>query len=112
MTNVTHWQYRTYRGEDGGWWIMPLTRRETLLPPVLYVMGARDYVDKINNFAETASQLQDCSTEFWELVQEAGVTHIYVVEGRGSLQPEGLEDCAGLSLVYAKDGVAIFEVGD
>jgi len=112
MTNVTHWQYSTYRGEDGGWWIMPLTRRETLLPPVLYVIGARDYVENINNYAESASQLQDCSPEFWDLIQEAGVTHIYLVEGRGSLQPEGLEGCAGLSLVYDKAGVFIYEVGE
>jgi small basic protein len=110
MTNVTHWQYRTYRGEDGGWWIMPLTRRETLLPPALYAMGAREAVEKINKFAETTSQLKDCSAEFWDLVQEAGVTHIYLVEGRGSLQPKGLEDCADLSLVYDEGGVFIYEV--
>jgi hypothetical protein len=110
MTNVTHWQYNTYRGEDGGWWIMPLTGRETLLPPALYVMGNRDYVEGINNYAETASQLQECSTEFWDLVQEAGVTHIYLVEGRGSLQPEGLEGCDGLSIEYAKGGVFIYVI--
>ena len=112
MTNATHWQYSTYRGEDGGWWIMPLTRRETLLPPVLYVMGARGTVENINNIAKTVSQLQDCSPEFWDLVEEEGVTHIYLVEGRGSLQPEGLEGCVGLSLVYEKDGVFIYEVGE
>jgi hypothetical protein len=110
LTNVTHWQYKTYRGVDGGWWIMPLTRRETLLPPALYVMGERDYVEGINRYAETASQLQECSPELWDLVEESGVTHIYLVEGRGSLQPEKLEDCNGLSIVYAEGGVTIFEV--
>jgi hypothetical protein len=110
MTNVTHWQYNTYRGVDGGWWIMPLTGRETLLPPVLYVMGGREYVEGINNYAETTSQLKECSPEFWNLVKEAGVTHIYLVEGRGSLKAEGLEGCEGLSLVYEQGGVTIFEV--
>jgi len=112
MTNVTHWQYKTYRGEDGGWWIMPLTGRETLLPPALYMLGARGTVENINNIAETVSQLQDCSPEFWDLVQEAEVSHIYLVEGRGSLQPEGLEGCTGLSLVYEQDGVFVYEVGE
>jgi hypothetical protein len=110
LTNVTHWQYRTYRGVDGGWWIMPLTGRETLLPPALYIMGEREYVDGINSFAATASQLQECSAEFWGLVQEAGVTHVYLVEGRGSLKAEELAGCEGLSLVYDRKGVTIFEV--
>ena len=110
LTNITHWQYNTYRGVDGGWWIMPLTGRETLLPPALYVMGERDYVEGINKYAETASQLQDCSPELWNLVEEAGVTHIYLVEGRGSLQSEQLEGCNGLSMVYARSGVTIYKV--
>lgn len=110
LTNVIHWQYTTYRGEDGGWWIMPLTGRETLLPPVLYVMGERGYVDRINAFAEVVSRLENCSPEFWDLVRDARVTHIYLVEGRGSLQSEGLEGCPGLLLVYDKDGVLIYEV--
>ena len=111
MTNVVHWQYRTHRGVDGGWWIMPLTGRATLLPPVLYVMGARDYVDQINTWAETTSQLKECSEEFWGLVQDTEITHIYLVEGRGSLQPEGLDGCEGISEVYEKGGVHIYELG-
>jgi hypothetical protein len=111
MTNVVHWQYQTHRGVDGGWWIMPLTGRTTLLPPVLYVMGARDYVDQINTWAAATSQLKECSAEFWDLVQDSEVTYIYLVEGRGSLQPEGLQGCEGISEVYENGGVHIYELG-
>jgi hypothetical protein len=108
--NVTLWQYSTYRGVDGGWWIMPVAGRNTLLPPVLYDMGNQEYVDRINALARTASQVDSCTPKFWDLVHSAGLTYVYLKEGTGSLQPEGLENCSGLSLVYARDGVYIYRI--
>lgn len=110
--NVIHWQYGSYRGVDGGWWILPITGRQTLLPPVLYFMGEREYVSKISARARIASSIEECSREFWALVEEAGLTHVYLREGVGSLQPDNLGDCEGLNLVYAGEGVAIYEIAD
>ncbi|GAF79292.1 unnamed protein product, partial [marine sediment metagenome] len=112
LTNVVHWQYGTYRGVDGGWWITPLTGRKTLLPPVLYVMGERDYVTQVNAYAENTSQLQGCTPDFWDLVHSAEVTNIYLVNGRGSLQPDSLEECANLAIIYANEGVFVYEIAE
>jgi hypothetical protein len=112
LTNVVHWQYGTYRGVDGGWWITPLTGRKTLLPPVLYVMGERDYVTQVNAYAEKTSQLQGCTPDFWDLVHSAEVTNIYLVNGRGSLQPDNLKECANLAIIYANEGVFVYEIAE
>jgi hypothetical protein len=109
--NVALWQYGVYRGVDGGWWISPLTGRDTLLPPVMYPSGEKEYVARVNAQAKQASQLQGCSPEFWELLRAASLTHIYLGKTNGPLRPEGLAGCPNLRLVYAQDGVSIYQVG-
>ncbi len=108
--NVTQWQYGTYRGVDGGWWIHILTGRWVFLPPVIYATGEREYILSVNALAEQASQIQACTPEFRRLIQKVGFTHIYLVEGRGALQPEALQDCAFVELIYSDDAVFIYKV--
>jgi hypothetical protein len=108
--NVTYWQFGSYRGVDGGWWIMPLTGRDTLLPPVIYIMGEPDYLERVLAYAQKASHLEGCTAEFWELVEDARLTHVYVNRSSGPVHPDPLRNCPGLTLVYEKDGIFIFEV--
>jgi len=110
--NVAPWQGPTYRGVDGGWWILPLTRRQTTLPPVVYAWGEQDYVVEITAWAKISERLSGCGPEFWALMRQAHVTHVYLHEGKGSLQPAGLQGCAGVEPVYHEDGVWIYEVKD
>jgi hypothetical protein len=109
--NVAYWQNRSYRGVDGGWWITPLTGRDTLLPPVIYVMGEIDYVEKVLEQGRKGSQLEGCTLEMWELIEDAGLTHIYLNRTVGPLYPDSLADCPGLTILYEKDGVFIYEIG-
>jgi hypothetical protein len=108
--NVTPWQNQIYRGVDGGWWISPLTGRQTLLPPVLYMMGEKDYRDRVNGFAHIASQLDRCDEDFTTLLAEADLTHVYVRAGERGISPGSLVECPGLSLAYAQDGVFIYQL--
>jgi hypothetical protein len=110
LINVAYWQDNAYRGVDGGWWIPLLSGRETLLPPVLYGWGERDYVGRVNELAKNVSQLQTCSPEFWELVEANDVNYIYLGKNVGSLQPSALQDCAGLTGIYAAEGVFIYQI--
>lgn len=112
LINVTHWQYGSYRGVDGGWWIGPLTGRETLLPAVLYVMGDDEYVRYVNEYAVRTSELQGCSPEFWDLVNSAGITYIYLNQDKGSLQPTNMQNCPYLEVVYNENGVYIYKILD
>jgi hypothetical protein len=108
--NVNHWQYGIYRGSDGGWWITPLSGRETILPPALYPLGEPGFVDEVNKRAAAASQVKACSPEFWEMVQSARLTHVYVNGAQGSEQQEILQTCSGVSLLYSSEGVSIYAI--
>jgi hypothetical protein len=109
--SAVHWQNGAYRGVDGGWWILPLTGRETLVPPVMYIMGQQDYVLRINNWGERAALLQGCGDEMWELFEEARINFVYIRDGVGSLQAAQLDECPGLERVYRRGGVSVYTIG-
>jgi hypothetical protein len=109
LINVTYWQAGSYRGVDGGWWITPLTGRHTLLPPVLYIMGERDYLEQVLTYAQKASLLTGCSPELWNLIEDARLTHVYLNSTSGPLFPDALRECPQLNLIYEIDGVSIYE---
>lgn len=110
LINTSPWQGSVYRGVDGGWWILPLTGRTTLLPPVAYDWGSREYSEEINAFAKRASELKGCSAQFWTLVVDAKIDYVYLHERLGSLQPSGLQDCADVKTVYHQGDVWIYQV--
>ncbi len=108
--NSVHWQGNSSRGVDGGYWLMPYTGRVSLLPPVLYVNAPQAYVAQVNRWVEDSRKLQECDADFWALVEEARLTHVYLHSGKGDLQPAALQECAGIRLVYQNAAVSIFEV--
>ncbi len=110
LINVTAWQYGLYRGVDGGWWLLPLAGRRTLLPPMIYSFGQREYVDEINRVAEQTARLDGCTPEFWSLVKEQGVGYVYIREDAGSLKPSNLQPCMGLERVFEGEKVSIFRI--
>ncbi len=112
LFNVSHWQYGSYRSVDGGWWITPLTNRNTILPNALYAMGDSDYKNQVNSLAAQVSQIEGCTPEFWDLVIEQGLTHIYLKQGLGSMQTSHFENCQNVELIYEKDGVYLYRIRD
>ncbi len=110
LLNDTYWQGNVYRGVDGGWWIQPLTGRETVPPPVVYTWGKRDYVQQMTGWAKQASQLTACGAEFWRLVREAQIGYLYLHDGKGGMKPQVMSGCAGLEPVYQAGEVWIYRV--
>jgi hypothetical protein len=110
LINVTHWQYGSYRGVDGGWWITPLTGRLTSLPNGLYGMGDDEYVERVNQTAAKVSLIDGCTTEFWDLVNEERFTHIYLTQSQGKIRPNQFENCPGVEVIYKNDGVYLFRI--
>lgn len=108
--NVTHWQYGSYRGVDGGWWITPLAARMTTLPNGLYGMGDSEYIDQVNSVAGQFSQLNGCTQEFWEIARAEDLTHIYLSANRGSMQPDQFEDCPGVELIFQNERVYLYRI--
>lgn len=113
LVNTTGWGFGVSRGVDGGAWILPITGRWSLAPTIFYPFGAeKDFVRVVNDWGARASQLGGCDAGFWDLVEEARLSHIYLREGVGSLKTEALEACGGLEMIYEKDGVSVWQVGE
>ena len=107
LANTTHWIYSTHRGVDGGYWIMPYTRRFTTALPGLYSYAEHDVLNDWRDWSSRTTELTTCDDAFWSLVKDAELTHLYLRDGKGSLQPEAVLGCQGIVPVYQKDGVSI-----
>lgn len=108
--NVAYWQSGSYRGVDGGWWIMPLTGRRTFLPPALFLFGPKDQVLATNALAAHAVQFNACTDEFRMFLAENKLTYVYLGANQGPLRPEGMASCSDFQVVYAQEGVTIYQV--
>ena len=108
--NAAGWQQNIYRGVDGGAWIMPITGRGAVVPPITYGWGSTELVSDIAIWAEKASTLTTCDEEFFKVVQEAGLTHVYLKEGVGAMQPQAVTGCRRFKEVYNKDKIHIYEI--
>jgi hypothetical protein len=112
LINVTHWQYGSYRGVDGGWWITPLTGRMTSLPNGLYGMGDDAFVEQVNISAAKVSQMEGCTPEFWDLVHEERLTHIYLTQSQGTIRPNHFDNCLGVELIFENEDVYLYRIED
>jgi hypothetical protein len=98
-----------WRGVDGGWWIMPLTGRRTVLPPAAYGLGGPEMLWQIGMAKRIYALGQIDEPRYCRilalLTQETGATHYYTRSGRP-------EQCPTLQPVYkGQGGIAIYELG-
>ena len=108
--NSTVWMGQTYRGEDGGYWLLPYTGRFSVVPPAAYGWGTREDVLQVIEWDRRASEVKSCDEAFWSLAADARLGYAYLREGVGSLQPSALEDCSGAERLYQADGVSIYRL--
>jgi hypothetical protein len=110
LINVRHWQGGTYVGTDGGYWIPLLTGRDTVLPPAVYIYGSAEYVKGINDRAEDIVAIESFDEESTrQLLEDNGVTHVYVGARGGSITPQMLMDSPYYRPVYSNGAVWIFQ---
>jgi hypothetical protein len=64
----------------------------------------------VQDWSRRASQTTTCSEDFHALVSEAGLTHLYLKTGVGSLQPAALANCSDLLLIYQRNGISLYEI--
>ncbi len=110
LTNTTIWQYQMYRGVDGGYWILPKTRRFAIALPGLYSYGSSEQKAEWVNWMERAAVVHACDDGFWSLVKDAQLSHVYLHAGKGSLQPQAMIDCPNVKVVYEQEGIWIYEI--
>ncbi len=108
--NTTPWQGVISRGVDGGFWLTPYTGRQAMIPAVVYDWGSKEYFAQVNDWAQRSQKLTGCDAAFWSLMQDANLNYIYLRQGVGNLQPQMLQNCAGVQKVYENGGVFLYKV--
>ena len=113
LINTAYWQYGNYRGVDGGGWLLPYTGRWSLVPTVFYGFSPNtDDVRQFIQWGKDASTLTTCDAAFWELVEDADLNYLYIREGTGSLQTEGLEGCEKVVKIYENETIQIYQLNN
>ncbi len=109
--NTTYWQNGVYRGADGGGWLLPYTGRWSLVPTVFYGFSQDKQTNQqLVRWGREANRITTCDADFWALVEETGADWIYLREGAGTLEPEGLAGCEGIAEAYANEHVRVYGV--
>ena len=105
------WLGQTWAGQDGGAWIVPLTGWASTIPPADYTYN-RDLAAEVRSFNEWATAVKDWSDPtVVERLRSEGVTHLFVGQRGGFLEPTALARNPVLEMVYQNDGAFIFAVG-
>ncbi|PKN82534.1 MAG: hypothetical protein CVU46_17990 [Chloroflexi bacterium HGW-Chloroflexi-8] len=110
FANTTPWQYSTYRGVDGGYWITSMTKRFSLAMPSLYAYGDAELKEEWKQWITEASEINSCGDRFWALVREANLNFIYLHKGKGKLSPAAMENCFGVAPLYHQGDVWIYKI--
>jgi hypothetical protein len=109
--NTAYWLNDTYRGVDGGGWLLPYTGRWALVPTVFYGFSPDlEYQAQVRGWGEQASVINGCSPEFWNLISDAKITWVYISSNVGSLNPPDLVGCQQLQQVYTNGRNYIYKI--
>jgi hypothetical protein len=107
-------------GADGGWWLPLLARRANTVPPLNYDTEQGPHPKYREWVNEVTKQIQEAGLEDPEtlaLLQERGITHVYVGQQQGRvnyngphvLDLEAMERSKRYRTVYHQDRVWVFE---
>jgi len=108
VINPFAWGYGLYAGNDGGYWISPLSVNLTLPPPVLY--GLASDRSRIKELSQKITSLRTNPAALWEFLSSKQFNYIYIGAKGGVLSPEKLSSSDLFTIRYHKDGVWIFSL--
>jgi hypothetical protein len=108
--NAAPWLGHVARGADGGWWALPLSGRQTSVPPVVYNYGPGDIASELRREAAAIGlECGDAPTAV-ERARRAGYTHVYASDRGTCFVPAALVALPGIERVFANDTVAIYAI--
>ncbi|OGO12645.1 MAG: hypothetical protein A2Y53_05410 [Chloroflexi bacterium RBG_16_47_49] len=108
VINPFAWGYGLYAGNDGGYWISPLSGNLTLPPPVLY--GLASDRSRIKELSQRIINLSTNPMALWEFLSSNQLNYLYIGAKGGVLSPEKLSASDLFTIRYHKDGVWIFSL--
>jgi len=111
LINPFNWGYGLYAGNDGGFWITPLTGRRSMPPPVLYGMDNNvERIRKITRFSQQIVERSQDPNSLHELLQEQNIRYIYIGARGGVLSPRSMQNSPLYQSLYHQDGAWVFQV--
>jgi hypothetical protein len=109
LINPTGWGYGLYMGNDGGYWISPLTGHQTTTPPVIYGLGKPEEIDTINQLVEKLLPIGEDPQALWKLMRNNNIRYIYLGVRGGILSPKVLSESSLFITRYQQGGTWVFE---
>lgn len=107
VINPTGWGYGLYRGNDGGYWISPITNRQTMPPNVLYGTNVDQHL-QVNSFVENIIPVTKSDIAIWNLLNEYDLDYIYIGGRGGILSPRTLEKSEYFETIFNQENTWVF----
>lgn len=108
VINPFAWGYGLYAGNDGGYWILPLSGNFTLPPPVIY--GLSSNATQINQLIQQVIDAHPDPAMFLEFMRSNQLSYIYCGVRGGVISSQMLADSGLFNVLYHKEGVWIFSI--
>jgi hypothetical protein len=111
MVNLFHFSFSSdlIIAIDSGYWLPLLARRQTIAPPMAYISEKSRLPDATGTLREL-DQLngQLCDARAWALLRQHGITHVFLGNLGGPIDPEALKACPDFSLEFEGGGAYVF----
>ena len=109
VINPTGWGYGLYMGNDGGYWIAPLTGRQTMPPPALYGMSNEARLE-VNGFIEALLPIGEDASALADLLESYGFDDVYLGSRGGVISPQALKGSPRFEKMYQFENTWIFQI--
>jgi hypothetical protein len=109
VINPTGWGYGLYMGNDGGYWIAPLTDRQTMPPSALYGMSNKTR-QEVNGFVESLLPIGEDAEALENLLREYGFHYVYLGGRGGVISPRSLDESDLFETIYHFENTWVFEI--
>jgi NADH:ubiquinone oxidoreductase subunit 6 (subunit J) len=110
LINPFHWNTGVYAGQDGGYWITPMTGHKSIPPPVLYDLGDQQEKNRINQICRQVIDQGKDPENLYTLMQSQNIRYVYLGARGGVLSPGTLQRSPLFRLLYNHGGVWIFKL--
>lgn len=110
LTAATLWLPDAERGADGGWWVVPLAKRWSSTPPVLFTYAPPAEVAVIQQRTRALANLkagEEVAT-IERIVEANDIGYVYVGTSPNSFKAAWFDNNPRYKRVYERDGVLIF----
>lgn len=110
LINPFSWGFGLYAGNDGGYWISPLTGIQSVPPPALYGLGNSDYVQEINSINQIVVDPNTSALQLHSMMGENQIDYLFLGGRGGPLSNSTLVQSNLFAQLYDSNGVRIYKI--